>query len=132
MVLPLKTLVTLLVGAALGAIAPAVASETAEQWQQLDTKGWIFLDEQDPGLGTVTPLKGRDRLVIIPKREEKMFGVTMENGATCTVTVADGLGFTLLTMSRTGEAYGLTVGTGDGRLTAAWQGPDLYPVHPGR
>ena len=88
----------------------------------------MLLDENDPALGLVIPLKARDRLVIMPKGRENMFGVTMDKGPTCTVTMADGVGFTLLTMAANGESYGLTVGTDESQLTAAWQGPDVDPV----
>jgi hypothetical protein len=122
---PVQTLVTLLIGAALGAIAPAIAADT---WESLDMKRRVLLDAKDPALGLVIPLKARDRLVIMPKGRENLFGVTMDNGPTCTVTMADGVGFTLLTMAADGETYGLTVGTDEGHLTAAWQGPDAEPA----
>lgn len=116
----MRTVLTLIVGMALGAVAPAVAGEA---WQVLEQTDWLPQEGQ-PG-SFVRPLLGKDQMRVSGTGSEVTYSVKMADGPACTVKVAKNTPITLMTLAPNGETYAATIGP---EIKIGWHGPTEAPL----
>jgi hypothetical protein len=123
---PIKTVLTLLVGYALGAVAPALA-DGANPFVVLPALQW--LPRADVKDQWVAKLQGEDQMLVAGSEENTTtYSIKMHDGPACTARIAKNTPMTLLSLAPNGETYAATIGP---VIKVGWHGPDAALVKPG-